>query len=155
MIAFTGLVFSITIVVLQLTSGQFSARVLRAFLRDRGIQFALGIFISTFVYAMVVPRAVTGSAGHHPVVPRIAVTGAFVLVLASVGLFVFYIHHVANMMLRALAADGRTVLVSSQQLAEIEQFADDVVIIAAGRVVATGTIASVTGAYPRPGGRLP
>ncbi|MGI8451935.1 MAG: DUF2254 domain-containing protein [Streptosporangiaceae bacterium] len=97
MIAFTGLVFSITIVVLQLTSGQFSPRVLRAFLRDRGIQFALGIFISTFVYAMVVQRAVTGSAGHHPFVPRIAVTGAFILVLASVGLFIFYIHHVANM----------------------------------------------------------
>ena len=51
-------------------------------------------------------------------------------------------------MLRALAADGRTVLVSSHQLAEIEQFADDVVIIAAGRVVATGTLASVTGAHP-------
>jgi len=97
MIAFTGLVFSITIVVLQLTSGQFSPRVLRAFLRDRAIQFALGVFISTFVYAIVVQRAVTGSADHHPFVPRIAVTGAFALVLASVGLFIFYIHHVANM----------------------------------------------------------
>ena len=51
-------------------------------------------------------------------------------------------------LLRALAADGRTVLVSSHQLAEIEQFADDVVIIAAGRVVATGTLASVTGVHP-------
>lgn len=97
MIAFTGLVFTITIVVLQLTSGQFSPRVLRAFLRDRVIQIALGVFVSTFVYAMVVLRAVTGSAGHHPFVPRIAVTGAFVLVLLSVGLFIFYIHHVANM----------------------------------------------------------
>ncbi len=97
MIAFTGLVFSITIVVLQLTSGQFSPRVLRAFLRDRGIQVTLGTFVSTFVYAMVVQRAVTGSAGHHPFVPKIAVTGAFVLVLASVGLFIFYIHHVSNM----------------------------------------------------------
>lgn len=115
MIAFTGLVFSITIVVLQLTSGQFSPRVLRAFLRDRAIQFALGIFISTFVYAMVVQRAVTGSAGHHPFVPRIAVTGAFVLVLASVGLFIFYIHHVANMIrvatiVASLGAESRNLL---------------------------------------------
>lgn len=46
---------------------------------------------------MVVQRAVTGSVGHHPFVPRIAVTGSFVLVLASVGLFIYYIHHVANM----------------------------------------------------------
>ena len=115
MIAFTGLVFSITIVVLQLTSGQFSPRVLRSFLRDRGIQLALGIFISTFVYAMVVQRAVTGSAGHHPFVPRIAVTGAFILVLASVGLFIFYIHHVANMIrvatiLTSLGRESRDLL---------------------------------------------
>ena len=115
MIAFTGLVFSITIVVLQLTSGQFSPRVLRAFLRDRAIQFALGVFVSTFVYAMVVQRAVTGSAGHDPFVPRIAVTGAFVLVLASVGLFIFYIHHVANMIrvatiVTTLGAESRELL---------------------------------------------
>lgn len=97
MIAFTGLVFSITIVVLQLTSGQFSPRVLRAFLRDWTIQLTLGVFVSTFVYSMVVERAVTGAIGHQPSVPRLAVTGAFVLVLASMGLFLFYIDHVANM----------------------------------------------------------
>lgn len=50
-------------------------------------------------------------------------------------------------LLRALAADGRTILVSSHQLAEIEQLADDLVVIAAGRVVATGTLASVIGAH--------
>ena len=115
MIAFTGLVFSITIVVLQLTSGQFSPRVLRTFLRDRAIQFALGVFVSTFVYAIVVQRAVTGSVGHDPFVPRIAVTGAFVLVLASVGLFIFYIHHVANMIrvatiVTTLGAESRELL---------------------------------------------
>ena len=115
MISFTGVVFSITIVVLQLTSGQFSPRVLRAFLRDRAIQFALGVFVSTFVYAMVVQRAITGSAGHHPFVPRIAVTGAFVLVLASVGLFIFYIHHVTNMIrvadiVAGVGAESRAVL---------------------------------------------
>src|SRR5689334_1309009 len=35
MISLTALVFSITVVVLQLTSTQFSPRVLRTFLRDR------------------------------------------------------------------------------------------------------------------------
>lgn len=56
MASFTALVFFITIVVLQLTSGQFSPRALRAFLRDRTIRFALGIFVSTFVYSMLVQR---------------------------------------------------------------------------------------------------
>ncbi len=85
MISFTGLVFSITIVALQLTSGQLSSRVLRTFLRDRLIQFSLGVFVATFVYAMVVQRAVRGSVGHGAFVPRAAVTVAFLFVLASVG----------------------------------------------------------------------
>ena len=51
-------------------------------------------------------------------------------------------------LLRALAADGRTVLVSSHQLAEVEQLADALVVIAAGHVVATGTLASVVGGHP-------
>jgi ABC-2 type transport system ATP-binding protein len=50
--------------------------------------------------------------------------------------------------MRQLAAEGRTVLVSSHLLAEMEQLADDLVIIAGGRVVATGTVASVTGGRP-------
>ena len=84
MISFTGLVFSITIVVLQLTSGQFSPRVLRFFLRDRTVRFSLGIFIATFVYAMMVERSVVGPTGQAPFIPRIAVSAALIFVLASV-----------------------------------------------------------------------
>lgn len=97
MISFTGLVFSITIVVLQLSSGQFSPRVLRMFLDDRMIQLALGVFVATFVYAMLVHRAIRGTVGHGAFVPRIAVTVAFAFVLASVGLFIGYIAHIANL----------------------------------------------------------
>ncbi|MGI8450227.1 MAG: DUF2254 domain-containing protein [Streptosporangiaceae bacterium] len=97
MISFTGLVFSITIVVLQLSSGQFSPRVLRMFLSDRTIRWALGVFVATFVYAMVVLRAVRGTSTGGGFVPRIAVTVAFGFVLASVALFIRYISHVANM----------------------------------------------------------
>lgn len=96
MISFTGLVFSITIVVLQLSSGQFSPRVLQMFLSDRVIQFTLGVFVATFVYAMVVLRAVRGTSASGSV-PRIAVTVAFGFVLASVALFIRYIGHIANM----------------------------------------------------------
>jgi len=49
--------------------------------------------------------------------------------------------------LRAVAASGRTVLVSSHQLAQVEQLADDLVVIAAGRVVASGPLASVVGSH--------
>ena len=46
-------------------------------------------------------------------------------------------------LLRTLAASGRTVLVSSHLLAEMELLADDLIIIAAGRLAAQGAVASV------------
>ena len=46
-------------------------------------------------------------------------------------------------LLRTLAAQGRTVLVSSHLLGEMAQLADDLVIVAAGRLAAQGTVASV------------
>ena len=94
MISFTGLVFSITIVVLQLTSCQFSPRVLRSFLRDRFNQLAPGVFVAMFVYALLVLRSVRGTAQVYPFVPQMVVTSAFVFVLASVGVYVRYIHHI-------------------------------------------------------------
>jgi ABC-2 type transport system ATP-binding protein len=45
--------------------------------------------------------------------------------------------------LRALAAEGRCVLLSSHVLAEVRQTVDDVVVIAAGRRVAAGPLADV------------
>jgi uncharacterized membrane protein len=73
MISFTAVVFSITVVVLQLSSSQYPPRVLRRFLRDRLIQSALGVFVATFAYAMVVLRAVQGGsgAGQAGFVPRL------------------------------------------------------------------------------------
>jgi len=117
MISFTAVVFSITVVILQLSSSQYSPRVLRRFLRDRLIQSSLGVFVATFAYAMVVLRAVQGGSGtgQATFVPRLAVTGAFVLVLASVVLFVAYIGHVVNMIrvatvIAGIGADTRAVL---------------------------------------------
>jgi uncharacterized membrane protein len=96
MISFTGLVFSITIVVLQLTSSQFSPRVLRTFLRDWVNQVALGVFVATFVYSLVVLRAVRGTTETDTFVPQLSVTVAFGFVLASVVVFLVYINHIAQ-----------------------------------------------------------
>jgi ABC-2 type transport system ATP-binding protein len=48
-------------------------------------------------------------------------------------------------LLRGLASGGRTVLVSSHLLSEMELLADDVVIIAAGRLVRQGPVQQVVG----------
>jgi ABC-2 type transport system ATP-binding protein len=52
-------------------------------------------------------------------------------------------------MLRALAAEGRTVLVSSHVLSEVAQTVDDVVIIAAGRLVRAATLEELMGGLRR------
>ena len=49
--------------------------------------------------------------------------------------------------LRGAAADGRTVLVSSHVLSEVEQTVDDVVVIHRGRLVKEGPIASFTAGH--------
>jgi ABC-2 type transport system ATP-binding protein len=48
--------------------------------------------------------------------------------------------------LRGFVTNGRTVFVSSHLLGEMEQIADDVVIIAGGKLIATGRLADVIGA---------
>ena len=48
-----------------------------------------------------------------------------------------------RLLLRHLAADGRTVLVSSHVLSEVEQTVDDVVIIARGRLVHASSLAEL------------
>ncbi|MBX9246283.1 ATP-binding cassette domain-containing protein [Actinotalea ferrariae] len=54
------------------------------------------------------------------------------------------IHEIRRTM-RRLADEGRTVLVSSHILAEVEQVADTVSIIGRGRLLASGTVADVIG----------
>jgi ABC-2 type transport system ATP-binding protein len=49
-------------------------------------------------------------------------------------------------LLRALAADGRAILVSSHVLTEVAQIADEVVVIANGRLVRHGPLAELTDA---------
>lgn len=97
MMTFAGLVFSVTILVLQQASNQYSPRVLRTFLRDRKSQLALGIFLGTFVYALLGLRNVWGSSeGLEIHVPSLSVWLSAVLVLLCVVTFIFYIHHVAQ-----------------------------------------------------------
>lgn len=96
MISVTGLVFSITIVVLQLASSQFTPRALGEFLQSRIVQGTLGIFIATFIFALTVTRYVRGSNVSEQFVPQVSVTLAFVLVLACMGYFLAFIHHITT-----------------------------------------------------------
>jgi uncharacterized membrane protein len=95
MISFTALVFSITVVAVQLASAQFSPRVLRTFLQDRVTQLTLGTFVSTFLFAMVV-LATLPQPGER--VPQLSLVVAMALVLASIGVFLHYLHHITTIL---------------------------------------------------------
>lgn len=95
MLTFIGLAFTMTIVVLQLASGQFSPRVLGTLLRDRYSQYAMGTFMGTFAYSFLVLRDV-GTGTSSELVPAVSLAVAFGLVLVSLGVFVRYVNHVAQ-----------------------------------------------------------
>ena len=94
MITIAGVVFSITLVALSLASSQFGPRMLRNYLRDRVNQVALGAFVSTFLYCLLVLRTVRHDASA-PFVPHLAVGLAVLLAVASIFVLIYYIHHVA------------------------------------------------------------
>jgi uncharacterized membrane protein len=89
-----GVVFSIVIVALTLTSTQFGPRMLRTFIRDRGTQLTLGTFVATFVYAVLTLGSV-GQGGHGTFVPHISVTMTLVLMMADLAVLIYFLHHIA------------------------------------------------------------
>lgn len=94
MITVAGVVFSITIVALSLTSSQYTSRVLRNFMRDRGNQIVLGVFVGIFAYCLVVLRTIR-DGDEEAFVPSLAVLGGLVLAFVGIGYLIFFIHHIA------------------------------------------------------------
>jgi uncharacterized membrane protein len=96
MLGLMGVVFSISIVALQLASTQFSPRVLRTFLRDRRNQYVLGQFAATFVYAIVVLGSFQLDENGDEIYTSLSVSVGFFLVLGSLAAFIFFIHHISR-----------------------------------------------------------
>ncbi|HEX3539217.1 MAG TPA: DUF2254 domain-containing protein [Acidimicrobiales bacterium] len=89
-ITVAGVVFSITILALQLASQQFGPRMLRNFIRDRGTQASLGAFVATFTFSILTLGSVSSRF-----VPELSTGTALALTLGSVGVLIYFIHHVA------------------------------------------------------------
>jgi uncharacterized membrane protein len=94
-ITVVGLVFSIVIVALTLASTQFGPRMLRNFIRDRGVQVTLGTFVGTFFYAILTLGSVSHGS-HGDFVPHLSITAALALTLVDLGVLVYFIHHIAT-----------------------------------------------------------
>ncbi len=97
MVSLTALVLTIVLVAVQLAMGQFSPRIVQRLLRDRPSQFAIGLFVATFVHALLDIRDVDPGSGDDPgQVPGVAVLATFALALACIAVLVMYVHHVGQ-----------------------------------------------------------
>jgi len=86
MITFTGFVFSILLLAVQFGSSQFSPRMLRRFLRDPTTKVSLGMFMATFIYALLVLRTIE-PRGNADFIPDFSVSISILMLLISMFLF--------------------------------------------------------------------
>jgi uncharacterized membrane protein len=94
-----GLVFSLTLVVLQMASSQYTPRLLRTFLRDRRTQIVLGGMVASAVFDVAVLQSVRSSGDDQEAfVPALAVSLALWFALGAVGLLIYYLHHITQHM---------------------------------------------------------
>jgi uncharacterized membrane protein len=97
MVTVIALLLGLTVVALQLSSTQFSPRLLRNFLRDRPNQIVLSAFVATFAYSAAGLYTVGVSGGNRTgSFPRLAVSGSLVLLFLSLGLLVFFADHLVH-----------------------------------------------------------
>jgi uncharacterized membrane protein len=97
MVTVIALLLGLAVVALQLSSTQFSPRLLRNFLRDRPNQVVLSLFVGTFAYSAGGLFTV-GVAGGQRVdeFPRFAVTVAIAMLFVSLALLVYFADHLAH-----------------------------------------------------------
>ncbi|UEM03797.1 DUF2254 domain-containing protein [Skermanella rosea] len=94
-ITMSTLAISITMVVLTLAASQLGPRLIRNFIGDRRTQAALGFFVMTIVYLLLVYRRVDDHLDADNV-PNVAITVGSALSLACIFLLLFYVHHLAS-----------------------------------------------------------
>ncbi|KNB54207.1 hypothetical protein AC230_02995 [Streptomyces caatingaensis] len=100
MLTFIGVVFSISLVALQMASGQFSPRVVRLYVRSRITKCAFAVFLATFLFALLVQASYEGETDPRKVttVPVFSSGMCVLLVLVSLGLFIAYVNSTLRLM---------------------------------------------------------
>ena len=92
MIALTGIVFSLAFIMVQFSATAYSPRLVLWVARDPVVSHALGIFMATFLYALILLAWVDRSTSAK--VPLISSWIVFVLLLASMAVFIALIERI-------------------------------------------------------------
>lgn len=151
LITVAGVTFSITVVVLQLASSQFSPRALENFFGDRPTQITVGAFVGIFTYALLVLRSV-GTFDEGESVPRLSVTVASALGIVAMAVLVFFIHHIVQM-IRASSITARIGHATLEAIDRLypEQYAEPADVPAADLVAEWSEERGATVGAARPG----
>jgi uncharacterized membrane protein len=86
MAALTGFVVTVTVLVVQMATGTFSARYMRLWYRDRVLKVLLALLVGTLAYSFALLRRI-----ENNLVPNLGVTISGALVLSALLLFVFFL----------------------------------------------------------------
>jgi len=99
-ISFAGIAFSVSLLIIQLASSQYSPRVVHTLFRDPFNKRVMALAVGTFTYCVVVLRSVRSELepGGESVIPNLSVAVAVVLGIATILAIVAFINHSAHTM---------------------------------------------------------
>lgn len=92
-----GVLFSITVVVIQQVSAQYSPRVVEIFIKSRNGQFVLGLYVGTFTYGILLLRQIPSlesSEGFQ--IPQSAISLSIILALTCISFLIQYVHYITH-----------------------------------------------------------
>lgn len=99
-ISFAGIAFSVSLLIIQLGSDQYSPRIVHTLFRDPFNKRVMALVVGTFTYCLVVLRSVRSPLedGGEAVVPNLSVGVAVLLGIATILGIVAFIDHSAHSM---------------------------------------------------------
>jgi uncharacterized membrane protein len=97
---FAAIAFSISLLIIQQASSQFSPRVVHTLFRDPFNKRVMGLVMGTFTYCLVVLRSVRAldEAGGDVVIPNLSVAIAVALGIATIVSIAAFLNHSAHSM---------------------------------------------------------
>lgn len=100
MMTFIGVVFSISLVAVQMASGQFTPRVVRIFIRSRITKATFSVFLATFALSLLVLTSYDSETDPRYVttVPLVSSVLTLLMVALSLLLFVAYVNSTLRLM---------------------------------------------------------
>ncbi|MEO7555058.1 MAG: DUF2254 domain-containing protein, partial [Acidimicrobiales bacterium] len=99
-ISFAGIAFSISLLIIQLASTQYSPRVVHTLFRDPFNKRVMALVVGTFTYCVIVLRSVRSPLedGGRAVIPNLSVAVAVLLGIVTILAIVAFINHSAHAM---------------------------------------------------------